>query len=118
MRTSVDVNSTQVNFLDRLERVRRGGNFRWRRTAMGVKVPHFDEVGSGATEADPAAQPTPDARHDSVHAAAPAKGSYEAAAECFESYQFDEPESKLHFEERVDNRSSATRHAGWSVGVG
>ena len=116
-----EVAQGQVSFLDKLERVRRGDAFRWRRHSHRENV--LDTFGRGALgqkiagrpskvveEGDPLSnRPTPDVRTEFLHAAAPTKGSYEKAADNYESYQFDEPESKLHFEERVDDSGKTAK---------
>ena len=116
----------EVSFLDKLERVRRGETFRWRnpkhqenvldtfgRGALGrgilkATVPAQPSDGGGEADSAPKRH-EPDPRTESLRAAAPAKGSHEEAADRYESYQFDEPESKLHFEERVDNSGKTVK---------
>ena len=120
----------EVSFLDKLGRVRRGQAFRWRnpkheenvldtfgRGALGRSilkgmVPARPAAGGGEAGGEADAAPKPyeaDPRTEWLRAAAPAKGSHEEAANRYESYQFDEPESKLHFEERVDDSGKTAK---------
>ena len=88
----------RIGFLDRLERVRRGNTFSRRPPGAHAHAhaPASDRESSrggvgGKGEGAAAAA-----------AAAPARGPYEEASAKYESYQFDEPESKLHLEERAE----------------
>ena len=121
-----EVAQGEVSFLDKLERVRRGEAFRWRnpkhrenvldtfgRGALGrgilkATIPARPSDGGGEADSAPRRH-KPDPQTEFPRAAAPAKGSHEEAADRYESYQFDEPESKLHFEERVDNSGKTVK---------
>ena len=121
-----EVAQGEVSFLGKLGRVRRGEAFRWRnpkhqenvldtfgRGALGrgilkATIPARPSDGGGEADSAPKRH-EPDPHTEFLRAAAPAEGSHEEAADRYESYQFDEPESKLHFEERVDNSGKTVK---------